>query len=263
MPIETHATVSRNANRSEVAAAVETDSRNAKPEIVSIPVAQLGIYHRTLVRPINKQAVAELADTDETMWAPLEVRHWPDDYGTSESDEVIYHVMSGNHRRSAASLKKLECLPCVILDAPTEADYLTFAIKSNTGHGRNFTEDERRMLAAQLKAQGKAPAEIAHMFKVSQSTVYNWLSGRDTNASRKRAEIRDHHLTPMGAIDYVPLPRETHDERVKRKVQGLIMDAQFEAGVTEARAYIRTLKPAQQEALCSLTMWLQQVMEEK
>ncbi len=85
----------------------------------------------------------------------------------------IYHVVSGNHHTSAARIKNLQALRGRIIEATSELDYLEAAIRTNARHGRNFKEDERRVLAAQLKKLGRSADHIAQMFGVNRATVYN------------------------------------------------------------------------------------------
>lgn len=165
-------------------------SRNATlPDISLIPLDQLGISIPHLVRPLDEQYVAELVQTDESAWEPIEVRKWPATW-QKPSPAIVYHVMSGNHRTSAAQIKKLPALPARIIEADDDLSYMIAAIRTNARHGRNFTEDDRRALAARLKGLGQSADQIAALFNVNRATVYNWLSGRDSNASKKRAHDR-------------------------------------------------------------------------
>lgn len=159
----------------------------ATNEIVDIEVLALGLAINHLVRPINDDDVKILADTDESEWDPIEVRVWPDEW-PKPYPNVKYHVVSGNHRTSAALLKGLATLKGRIINAPDDLSYTVAAVKSNTRHGRNFTKEERLELAFKMDAQGLSYAEIAKIFGVHKSTAGNWLSGRDSNASRKKAE---------------------------------------------------------------------------
>jgi ParB-like chromosome segregation protein Spo0J len=202
----------------------------------------LGISEEHLVRPIDDQHVAYLRDTDESEWEPIEVRSWPKEW-TKPSPEVKYHVISGNHRTSAARLKGLKTIRARILVADSELDYLTAAIRTNTRHGRNFTEDERRLNAAKLKELGMSGSQIAKLFGVHKSTVNNWLSGRDTNASKKKArEQAESILANLGieelSSEWQMVPEITADARQLAKVGQTINDFLAETPTAENKGYI-------------------------
>jgi transposase len=73
------------------------------------------------------------------------------------------------------------------------------AIRTNARHGKNFTEDDRKVLAAKLKALGQSVSDIANLFGVHRSTVHNWLSGRDSNAGKK--EKKEVAMRMLAAAD--------------------------------------------------------------
>lgn len=154
--------------------------------VVEIEIEKLGINTARLMRAIDPKYVAELAETDETQWEPLEVCVWDDSRWVKPSQLVEYDVVSGNHRTSAAHIKKgLKKLRAVIIECRTDLDYLRAGIRTNARHGRNFTNEERKVLAFKLRDSGMKTNEIATEFGVDRSTVKNWLSGRDSNASKK------------------------------------------------------------------------------
>src|SRR5215470_4768066 len=90
-------------------------TRYASVEI-EIDIHALGISKPHLVRPLDDAYVAELVDTDETEWEPIEVRVWPDGW-IKPSPDVAYHVVSGNHRTSAAQIKGLKTIRARIIEA--------------------------------------------------------------------------------------------------------------------------------------------------
>jgi hypothetical protein len=49
-------------------------------QVIDIPVNRLGIDINHLVRPVDEQYVAELLETDENEWEPIEVRPWPSEW---------------------------------------------------------------------------------------------------------------------------------------------------------------------------------------
>lgn len=219
-------------------------SRNAT-DVIEIPVNQLGISVPHLVRPIDEQYVAELVETDETEWEPIEVRLWPPEWSKPTPD-VFYHVVSGNHRTSAAQIKGLHTLRARRIEAASDLDYLLAAIRTNARHGRNFKEDERRLLAAQLKGLGQSADQIAKLFGVNRATVYNWLSGRDSNVSKKKAsgarEQAKDTLANLGleglSEEWRSLPLISADARKLAKVGQTINDFLAETPLAEDKAHI-------------------------
>lgn len=126
------------------------------------------------------------------------MRVWPADWPKPTPD-VAYHVTSGNHRTSAAQIKKLGSLRARIIEAPDELSYMIAAIRTNARHGRNFSEDERKINAAKLKSLGQSADQIAKLFGVNRATVYNWISGRDSNAGKK--EKREAAMRMLAAAE--------------------------------------------------------------
>lgn len=183
-------------------------SRNAT---VDIPVNMLGVSIPHLVRPLDDRHIAELVETDETEWEPIEVRVWPANW-PKPTPEVAYHVVSGNHRTCAAQMKKLFSLPARVIEAQDDLSYMLAAIRTNARHGKNFTEDDRRDLAAKLKALGQSVSDIAKLFGVHRGTVHNWLSGRDSNASRKAtAEKKAEGMRLLAAAEAEAVDQEWAD----------------------------------------------------
>jgi Transposase and inactivated derivatives len=241
--------VANNIGESARNASVETSgiarenraARNAS--VVEIEVIMLGISEEHLVRPIDDQHVAYLRDTDETEWEPIELRRWPKEWN-KPTPEVEYHVISGNHRTSAARIKGLKTVRARILEVDSDLDYLTAAIRTNTRHGRNFTEDERRVNAAKLKDLGMSGSQIANLFGVHKSTVNNWLSGRDTNVSKKKnaRQQAEDTLANLGIEDLSKewqfVPEVTTDARQLAKVGQTINNFLAETPTAENKAHI-------------------------
>jgi transposase-like protein len=218
--------------------------------IVDIEVLELGIALDHLVRPINDDDVKVLADTDASEWDPIEVRVWPDEW-PKPYPNVKYHVISGNHRTSAALIKGLATLNGRIIDAPDDLSYTIAAVKSNTRHGRNFTQEERLDLANKMHDQGLSLAEIAKTFGVHKSTVGNWLSGRDSNASRKKTEQQPE--TVAYATPITP-------NKLTGKMLGWIASAPIEIESDKASDALSQLPPALQEKARSIHQWLSSVL---
>jgi transposase len=181
--------MTQESNSSTVEAAKDCDSvstqlvaRNAP--LVEIEIEKLGINTARLVRQIDPAYVAELAETDDAEWEPLEVCVWSDEW-VKPSQLVEYEVISGNHRTNAAHIKGLKKLRVRVIEISTELDYILAGIRTNARHGRNFTNDERKVLAFKLRDLGVKTSEMAKQFGVDRSTVKNWFSGRDSNASKK------------------------------------------------------------------------------
>ena len=153
--------------------------------IVEVEIEKLGINTARLVRPIDPEYVAQLVESDESEWPPLEVCIWDDSRWVKPTPEVEYDVNTGNHRTSAARIKGLKKLRIVITEYKTDLDYMLAGIRTNARHGRNFSNEERKALALKLKDQGLPSREIAKHLGRNKSTVNNWFSGRDSNASKK------------------------------------------------------------------------------
>lgn len=246
-------------------------------EEIEIPVNQLGISIAHLVRPIDDQHVSELAETDESEWEPIEVRLWPDTW-VKPASTVHYHVVSGNHRTSAARMKGLQVLRSKIIDANDDLSYLIAAIRTNRRHGRNFTNQERVQLAQKLKGLGKTSNEIAKIFGVHQATVKSWMSGRDTNASAKARRQREKQAEALhmlsnaeaGAVDaeWASIPEATVSEREIVSVAGAIRDFLASTPLTLDKGhvvtYLRSLdleeKDELQRDICKNLRWMQNVM---
>jgi len=218
-------------------------------ELVNIKVLELGIAMNHLVRPINEDDVKILADTDEREWDPIEVRIWPDEWPKPYPD-VKYHVVSGNHRTSAALIKGLATLKGWIIDAPDDLSYTVAAVKSNTRHGKNFTKEERLALAGKMNAQGLSYAEIAKTFGVHKSAVGNWLTGRDSNASRKKTKQPE----PVAYATPITLNKLTG------KMLGWIASAPIEIESDKASDALSQLPPNLQEKAHSIHQWLSSVL---
>lgn len=163
---------------------IHSDSGAYAP-VVEIAIEKLGINTARLLRPIDNAYVAELVDTDETEWHPLEVCIWDDKRWVKPTPLVEYDVNSGNHRASAARIKGLKTLRVTVIEAKNDLDYTLAGIRTNARHGRNFTNDERKELAFKLRDLGLSSREIGAKLGINKSTVNNWLSGRDSNASKK------------------------------------------------------------------------------
>jgi ParB-like chromosome segregation protein Spo0J len=223
--------------------------RSATAEIIEIPVEQLGISVPHLVRPIVDEDVDVLAETDETEWDVVEIRLWPEEYEPPATEHIRYHVISGNHRTRAARKKGLATLRCRILEAPDEVSYKLFAIKSNTRHGKNFTSEQRVQLARELQELGKSLAEIATVFGVHKSTVSNWLSGRDSNASKKREAEPLRNATP-----------ELIMSNGHSALLSMITAAPLNMRSEDARAALALLPAELQEKARKLQAWLDEVL---
>lgn len=225
-------------------------------EIVAVPIALLGISEEHLVRPINYQHLEELIESDENEWEPIEFRLWPANWVKPHPD-VKFHVMSGNHRRKSADAKDMETLRGRYIKADSELEYMEAAIRTNTRHGLNFAEDEKRANAARLKELGMSGSQIAKLFGVHKSTANNWLSGRDTNMSRKQKQ--ESEAVPETAYELTP--RDALVSSGKRKIMSLLINAQIDADIEEAKAYVQSLKTTQKELLHQLVEWMQEVIE--
>lgn len=227
-------------------------------EVIEVPVTMLGISEEHLVRPINYEHVEELIESDENEWEPIEFRLWPANWEKPHPD-VEFHVMSGNHRRKSADPKGMEVIRGRYVKADSELEYLQAAIRTNTRHGLNFAKEEKRAHAVRLKELGMTGAQIGKLFGVPKATVNNWTSGRDTNASRKQKQEPIPDVSQDAS--YELMPREIIVSSGKRKITSLLINAQIDADIEEAKAYLQTLKSTQTDLLHRLIEWLQEVIE--
>jgi hypothetical protein len=231
-------------------------------DIIEVNVDALGIDLEHLVRPISDADVQMLAETDERRWEPIEIRLWPAEW-SKPSSSVLYHVISGNHRTSAARIKGLPTLRARLIEAKDDLSYTIAAVSSNTTHGRNFTREEYIMNAKKLHDLGLALGEIASTLGYSKSTVSRWITGSDSHAASKRALESSQESIITISPEQFPALNSNGDTSVsaKQKVMALLMDAQLNADPMEAQKYIQTLKPAQQTLLCELSTWLQEALD--
>lgn len=224
--------------------------RGATAEFIEVEVEKLGIAEAQLVRPIDLSDVYELAQKDPSMWEPIEIRVWPP-YWEKPAQEVLYHVVSGNHRTSAAKLKGLPTLRARVIDAPDEKSYLVAAIVSNTQHGKNFTREEYTVNAKKLQAQGLSLAEIAKILGYSKSAVSRMLTGNDSHLAQKQREVAD--------LD-VPTevkPRESSNA-IHMKVSLVAQAARMGGNAIDMRQYLTALSREQRQAIQTLIVDLQQ-----
>jgi transcriptional regulator with XRE-family HTH domain len=234
---------------------VLTHADNGNPDIVEVPLEVLG--RSTEVRQLNYAHVQDLVMSDEHMWPPLEVCLWPDSKEKQE-ETVLLRIISGNHRTSAAKEKGLSSLPVRIFKAEREIDFRVLAIRSNASHGLNFTEDECKKQAAYLKQEGKTLDVIASILNKSKSTISRWLSGADSNASRKIAKIAQPQSTEAPAVKTPIRVVPT----VAQKIEALLICENMSVSVQEAREYIDAMPAQKQQRVRTLFAWMQEAMEE-
>jgi ParB-like chromosome segregation protein Spo0J len=221
-----------------------TDTPVLRNATIDLPVSQIGISKRHLVRPLDDRHIAELVETDANEWDPIEVRVWPDDLPKPTPD-VAYHVISGHHRITAAPVMNIASLPARIIDAPDDLSYMMAAIRTNARHGKNFTEDDRKDLAVKLKALGQSTSDIAKLFGVHRVTAHNWLTSRDSNASKKNNVAREQAQNVLAGLgiqdlsdEWQHVPTVTADTKRLAKIGTTINDFLAETPVSEDKAYI-------------------------
>lgn len=231
-----------------------TYANNGNPDIVEVPVEVLG--HSTEVRELNWAHVQDIVMSDEHTWPPLEVCLWPD-YKEKTDQSVLLRIISGNHRTSAAKEKGLSSLPVRVFKVEKEIEFRILAIRSNASHGLNFTEDEYKKQAAYLKQEGKSLTDIASILSKNKSTISRWLSGADSNASRKNAKAvqpqQVENSTPKALVRTVPT--------VAQKIETLLIGESMSVDALEAKKYIDAISVQKQQRLCMLLAWLQEALE--
>lgn len=232
---------------------------NGNPDVIEFSVDALGLS--TEARPIDRKHVEELIISDESTWYPLEVCLWPN-YLPQDDLSVLLRIISGNHRVTAAREKDepVKTLQMRVYKVETELEFRILAIRSNVSHGLNFTEDQRKVQASYLCQQGQSYSAIAVILQVHKSTISRWLSGTDSNASRKpeRAKEMVQERKPvLNAASFV----QSGIDPAQEKVMSLLMSAKKDADVESAQMYIQTLNQEKQASLRELSLWFQKVME--
>jgi len=231
-----------------------THADNGNPDIVEVPIEVLG--HSNEVRELNWAHVQDLVMSDEHTWPPLEVCLWPE-YLPKSGLATLLRIISGNHRTSAAKEKGLLSLPVRIFKVEKEVDFRILAIRSNASHGLNFTEDEYKKQAAYLKQEGKTLGDIASILSKNKSTISRWLSGADSNASRKIEKIVQSQQVEPSATK---MPIRTVPT-IAQKIETLLIAENMSVGAQEAREYIQNLSAQKQQRIHALFAWLQEARE--
>jgi len=164
-------------------------------ERVELPLDELGLDPRPgtrQVRDINPDWVRHLMDESDlrdtlSQDDPLKVRPWPeDDPRAPGCEQARYQVISGYHRTSAARAMGLATIWCELHpEVQDDAAFLEMALRGNTRHGLAMDTSDLRAGVKRLAALGRSRGEIAKALGMPKSTVTSWLSGSDTNASKK------------------------------------------------------------------------------
>ncbi len=96
-----------------------------------------------------------------------------------------------------------------------------------------------------MKSLGQTADQIAKLFGVNRATVYNWISGRDSNASKKKNNAREQAqniLADLGIEDlseeWQHVPTVTADDKQLAKVGQSINDFLAETPISQDKAYI-------------------------
>lgn len=138
-----------------------------------------------------------------------------------------------------------------------EIEFRILAICSNASHGLNFTEEESKKQAAYLRQEGKTLDEIALIFCKSKSAISRWLSGADSNASRKIGKPVQPQQVDLSSTK--PIIRTV--PTIAQKIETLLIGENMSVDVQEARTYIQNMSSQKQQRLQALFTWLQKVME--
>ncbi len=139
--------------------------------IVKLPLDRIIIPQGLLPRifGVNEEKVEEYAEAMENGAEFPPIKVWQKSDGT-------YQVIDGVHRITAyRKLGRKYTEAEIVQDIKDEIDFMEHAIKENLKHGLPLSREDKREDARRLYIKGRKPEDIARLFKVSESTVYNWI----------------------------------------------------------------------------------------
>lgn len=117
-----------------------------------------------------------------------------------------YRIISGQRRFEAAKLAGLEDIPCLIDEAPGNAQTVLLAQVSENLQRKAFTANELAMAIASLRQGGESRDAIAKKLGIQASQVTLLLSLLQLNAPIKAAFDRGRIESPRAAYDLNKLP---------------------------------------------------------
>lgn len=240
---------------------IVTRADNDNPDIVEVPLELLGFDAE--VRELDYGYVQDLALTNERRWPALEVCLWPE-YLPKLDPVILLRIISGNHRTAAAREKGLSSLPVRIFKVENEMDFRTLAVYSNASHGLRFKEDECKKQAAYFYQGGKGKSydEIALIFGKSKSTISRWITGNDSNASRKIAKIVQPEQVSSSSSTSSTLKTPVRAiPTIVQKIEALLIGEGMSVSAQEAKMHIDAISAQKKQRLHALYVWLQEVME--
>jgi hypothetical protein len=102
-------------------------------------------------------------------------------------------LVDGYHRLTAVKASGREYVDTEVLDVP-EDQILVEAIKRNSIHGKQLTQEEKRSLAVRLYSK-RTQEEIAKILAIDQSTVSKWFSRlEEARREEQRKRVLDLYL---------------------------------------------------------------------
>ena len=101
-----------------------------------------------------------------------------------------YWVADGNHRIQAHLKVGKETIKAKFIDCKDELDFRRQAIAFNLKHGIPLTKEEKIENMRALYLQGDKPEDIAKLFGVAVSTVYNHIKDLKDKEKAEREKLR-------------------------------------------------------------------------
>ncbi len=92
-----------------------------------------------------------------------------------------YYLIDGRHRIEATKILKEKYIKAEVKKGLTAKEIFLLAIKSNIGHGRQFSPHEKAAIAIRLKDMNYKIGEISKLINIPLSSINKFVSNRMTN----------------------------------------------------------------------------------
>lgn len=135
----------------------------------------------------------------------------------NQHDELI----DGFHRWTAYKTNEVQDIPVVVTQTVSEVELLRLAIQSNSKHGWQLNEKDKKAAAVRLyaSATGLTKDEIAVDLSVSVRTVSGYLSDIDKQVrQQQKQQVFDLYMschTHQAIADKLNIPRQTTTDTIK------------------------------------------------
>lgn len=144
-----------------------------------------------------------LAESDPETWTPLTV---------SPTADGRYSLIDGFHRFEIATRRKLEALPCIVLEGAGYPE----AVFANIAHGLPLSRADRKEAARWWANEepGLSYREISRRVGISDKTVKQAIGAGNKDAPQRRKPIDplDSWLQKTAQLDHLPNAREVARE---------------------------------------------------